>query len=47
MKGSGLNDYSEQTQFGSNGVGIKAYMHSLKETLQDLTQLPENHWLSV
>jgi hypothetical protein len=31
----------------NNGVGIKAYMHSLKETLQDLTQLPENHWLNV
>lgn len=38
---------TKQLNLENNGDGIKAYMHSLKETLQDLTQLPENHWLSV
>jgi hypothetical protein len=47
MKGMDLTTIQNSLNLESNGVGIKAYMHSLKETLQDLTQLPENHWLSV
>jgi len=47
MKGMDLTTIQSKLNLESNGVGIKAYMHSLKETLQDLTQLPENHWLSV
>ena len=47
MKGMDLTTIQSKLNLESNGGGIKAYMHSLKETLQDLTQLPENHWLSV
>ena len=47
MKGMDLTTIQSKLNLENNGVGIKAYMHSLKETLQDLTQLPENHWLSV
>ena len=47
MKEMDLTTIQSKLNLESNGVGIKAYMHSLKETLQDLTQLPENHWLSV
>ena len=47
MKGMDLTTIQNSLNLENNGVGIKAYMHSLKETLQDLTQLPENHWLSV
>ena len=47
MKGMDLTIIQNKLNLESNGDGIKAYMHSLKETLQDLTQLPENHWLSV
>lgn len=47
MKGMDLTTIQNSLNLESNGDGIKAYMHSLKETLQDLTQLPENHWLSV
>jgi len=47
MKGMDLTTIQNKLNLQSNGDGIKAYMHSLKETLQDLTQLPENHWLSV
>ena len=47
MKGMDLTTIQNSLNLESNGVGIKAYMHSLKGTLQDLTQLPENHWLSV
>jgi hypothetical protein len=47
MKGMDLTTIQSNLNLENNGVGIKAYMHSLKETLQDLTQLPENHWLSV
>ena len=47
MKGMDLTTIQSKLNLESNGVGIKAYMHSLKETLHDLTQLPENHWLSV
>ena len=31
----------------SDGDGMQQSINSLKETLHDLTQLPENHWLSV
>ena len=47
MKGMDLTTIQNSLNLESNGVGIKAYMRSLKETLHDLTQLPENHWLSV
>jgi len=47
MKGMDLTTIQSKLNLQNNGDGIKAYMHSLKETLQDLTQLPENHWLSV
>ena len=47
MKVMDLTTIQSKLNLENNGVGIKAYMHSLKETLQDLTQLPENHWLSV
>jgi hypothetical protein len=47
MKGMDLTTIQNKLNLENNGDGIKAYMHSLKETLQDLTQLPENHWLSV
>jgi hypothetical protein len=47
MKGMDLTTIQSKLNLENNGDGIKAYMHSLKETLQDLTQLPENHWLSV
>ena len=47
MKGMDLTTIQNNLNLENNGVGIKAYMRSLKETLHDLTQLPENHWLSV
>lgn len=42
-----LTTIQNKLNLESNGVGISQYMHSLKATLHDLTQLPENHWLSV
>ena len=47
MKGMDLTTIQNKLNLENNGDGIKAYMHSLKGTLHDLTQLPENHWLSV
>lgn len=46
-KGMDLTTIQNNLNLESNGVGISQSMHLLKETLHDLTQLPENHWLSV
>jgi hypothetical protein len=38
---------AKQLNLANGGDGIQAYMHSLKETLQDSMQLPTNHLLNV
>lgn len=39
--------FQKQLNLPSNGDGIKAYMHSLKETLQDSMKLPNSDLLNV
>jgi hypothetical protein len=39
--------FQKQLNLPSNGDGIKAYMHSLKETLQDSMKLPSSDLLNV
>ncbi len=46
-RGMDLTTIQNKLNLENNGVGINQYMHSLKETLHDLTQLPKNHWLNV
>lgn len=46
-KGMDLTTIQNNLNLENSGVGISQSMRLLKETLHDLTQLPENHWLSV
>lgn len=42
-----LEILAKQHNFKNNGDGIKAFMHSLKEMLQNLTKLPQWDYLNV
>ena len=42
-----LATLAKQHNFQNNGVGINQFMHSLQETLQDLTKLPQWDYLNV